>query len=165
VHLGSSALGKNLAITKVDSKDCLFVALGGKSLVHLDGLNIEDFQLGSFFAWSGNHNAYSGFEMMLDQRRPEDISPLPAIRKNAKSWNTSYEEDAKHVQARFALTPPLFRAVLDDFRAPPDSKVDLQTYGAVLSADRLPPLTAPSQEKNAEEQTAPEIPSSSKKSP
>lgn len=157
VHLGSSALGKNLAITKVDAKDCLFVALGGKSLVHLDGLEIEDSQLGKCLTWTGNHNAYSGFEMMLDQKRPEEIIPLPAIKKDAKSWNMfAGEEDAKHIQARFALKRPLFQALLGDFRPMPDPKVELQSYGAVLSADRLPPLAPMAEEKSAEAQTAPE---------
>ncbi|HMF18048.1 MAG TPA: hypothetical protein VKE98_12625, partial [Gemmataceae bacterium] len=157
VHLGSSPLGKSLAITKVDAKDSLFVALGGKSLVHLDGIDIEEGQLGKVLAWSGNHNAYSGFDMMLDQKRPEENTLLPTIRKDKNSWkDVAGEEEARHVQARFAMKRPLFQAQLDDFRALPEPKVDLQTYGTVLTPDRLPPLAAPGEEKKAEEQAAPE---------
>ncbi len=160
VHLGSSTLGKGLALTKVESRDCLFVALGGKSLIHLEGLPIDDNQLEKYFTWSGNHNAYSGFDMMLDQKRPErELIQQPPIKKDAQSWNTfANEDDAKHVQARFDLTRrPLFRALLDDFRVRPDPKVDLQTYGADLKADKLPPLASPAEGKSAEEQAAPEI--------
>ena len=164
VHLGSSTLGKGLAITKVDSKDCLFVALGGKSLVHLDGLEIDDNQLEKVFTWTGKHNAYSGFvEMMLDQKRPEENIQMPAIKMDAKSWNT-YEEDAKHVQAKFALTRPLFQARLEDFRPLPDPKVELKTYGAL--PERLPPLAAPAEEKSVVDQAAQiPMPTLSKKSP
>jgi serine/threonine protein kinase len=158
VHLASSPLGKGLAITKVDAKDCLFVALGGKSLVHLDGIDIEENKLDKVLAWSGNHNAYSGFDMMLDQKRPEEINLMPTIRKDAKSWKDLFgEQDAKHVQARFAMKRPLFQALLDDFRALPDPKVDLQNYGAVFTPERMPPLAAPAEENNAEEKVAPEV--------
>jgi serine/threonine protein kinase len=117
--------------------DCLFASSGGKSLVHLDGVDTDD-QMRRLFTWGeGRHNAYSNFAQMLDQqpREPEAMSLPPYDR--ARWEQLTQESDGRFVKAKFASPPAeglLARVVPSDFRFKAES--DLNGYGADL--ERLP---------------------------
>src|SRR5262249_10617433 len=60
---------KGLVPTQVKSStNCLFASAGGKSLVHLEGVDTDE-QLRRLFSWGeGRHNLYSNFTLLLDQQ-------------------------------------------------------------------------------------------------
>jgi tRNA A-37 threonylcarbamoyl transferase component Bud32 len=118
-------------------RDCLFASSGGKSLVHLDGVDTDD-QMRRLFTWGeGQHNAYSNFAQLLDQqpREPEAMS-LPPYDK--RRWEQlTQETDGKFDKVKFASPPGegmLARVLPADFRIKAES--ELHGYGADM--ERLP---------------------------
>jgi serine/threonine protein kinase len=116
--------------------DCLFASSGGKSLVHLDGVDTED-QMRRLISWGeGRHNAYCNFAQLMDQQpREADMSLLPFDRQRWEDFTR--ELDGRFGKAKFASPPgegALPRVLPGDFRIKAES--DLNGYGADL--DRLP---------------------------
>lgn len=142
VHLRALASGKGLSPTRLDARDCLFVAMNGKPLIHLDRLDVEDSRLRDAFHWAGAHNAYCGFATFLDQQRPDDASP--SLRYDEKAWRAhTMEADSKVLQARFDLLAnrPMSQTVPDDCKPKAEWRNELQSYGANLDSIPLPPMT------------------------
>ncbi|MBM4070223.1 MAG: serine/threonine protein kinase [Planctomycetes bacterium] len=143
VQLRALASGKGIAPTRLDARDCLFVAMNGKPLIYLDRLDVEDSRLRDAFNWTGSHNAFSGFRYFLDQQRPEEVIPLPPLRYDEKAWRMhTMEADSKFLQARFdfSASRPMSQSVLDDCRPKTEWRTELQNYGANLDSIPLPPM-------------------------
>jgi hypothetical protein len=57
--------------------DCLFVpGPSGRSLVHLEGVEVEEKTLREKLQWEGDRNAYVTFPSLLDRQPPGDEMPL-----------------------------------------------------------------------------------------
>lgn len=119
-------------------RDCLFASSGGKSLVHLDGVDTDD-QMRRLLTWGeGQHNVYSNFAQMLDQqpREPEMMSLPPYDKRRWEQF--TQETDGKFDKVKF--TAPLgdgamlARAVPADFRIRAESEV----HGCGADPERLP---------------------------
>jgi Protein kinase domain len=129
--------GRGLAQTQVQAANCLFAAAGGKSLVHLDGVDTDE-QMKRVFVWAGGqNNVYSNFPQLLDQqpREPEMMS-VPAYDKTRWEGFTR-EADGRFERVRFAAPPAEgqhAKATPADFKV--KAEADLQGTGADL--DRLP---------------------------
>jgi serine/threonine protein kinase len=150
---GSIKTGKGLVKTQVEPRDCLFVSLAGKPLVYLDGLDTDDSHLPEYLDWvNATHNAYSGYEKLLDQLRPGDF-PVSPLRMEETLWRRFAKEDgdSKYIQAKFSLPEVLAQGRLEDFK--PQAK-ELEKFGHNLDSTRLPPLAAPRTPKPAVEQEA-----------
>lgn len=142
--------GKSVVVTEVQNvKNSLFVALGTKPFLTFD---LGEQRLDDVFSWRGDHNAYWGYDKLVDL-------PRSAEKLLVEDWRNQREADSKHVQGRFTFARefnrPLSQAPLDLFKI--DPKMELQTYGTFLTAEMLPRFdpqrkTEPSgSEKNSEE--------------
>ena len=124
--------GKSLVFMDVENaKSNLFVALGTKPLLSFD---LSDQRIDDFFSWRGDHNAYWGYEKLLDMPRSSEAFMVD-------EWRNKQESDLKQVAGRFTFARdfnrPLSQASLDLFKVDP---TELQGYGAMLSPDMLPRL-------------------------
>jgi len=130
---------KGLVPTQIRSaSNCLFMSAGGKSLVHLEGVDTEE-QMKRLFWWGdSSHNFYSNFSPSLLDQQPtgtSDAMPPPPYGKT--QWESfTGEQDARFERLRLntPLTSdtPLTKVVASDFRA--KSEANLQGYGAELDA-------------------------------
>jgi len=141
----------------VIAKDSLFVSMAARPLIFLDTLDIDDNHLKDCLSWiEGEHNAYSGYDKLLDHVPPAGIIPLPAIRMDEKSWKMfANEEEPKYVQAKFTLPSvrALCQAKPEAFKQSGEPRVDLDRYGARLNTLlMLPPLALPPAVPNAAEE-------------
>jgi hypothetical protein len=79
-HLIQLQAGKDLkGLVPVVCKptDCLFVpAPAGRSLLHVEGAEVEEKALREKLQWDGDRNAYGAFTSLLDQQPPGDEMPL-----------------------------------------------------------------------------------------
>src|SRR5262249_7295079 len=128
-----------LILTQVKSAThCLFVAVNGKSLIHLDGIDTED-QMKRAIGWSeGRHNAYSNFTTWLDQKLWSDIESMSPVPYGKTQWEAfGGESDSRFERINFATPLPelsLVRALPENFKPP--AEANLQGYGAEM--ERLP---------------------------
>jgi hypothetical protein len=146
VHLAAGPGGKGLAPTSVSAANCLFAAAGGKSFIHLDGPDSEK-QMKELFSWDGRHNAYDGFDKLLDQQPAGEAMVM--LRYDQDKWRMfANESDPQPLFMRarcfdLATDRPLAQAVPEDFKVKPEFRTQLQNYGASLARDALPRLTQP----------------------
>jgi hypothetical protein len=141
VYLRAGKTGKGLVPTRVKSaSDCLFAAAGGKTLVHLSGLDSEE--VDRVFAWEGRHNAYSNFERVLDQRplAEEGMAPKPFDQDRWQTFAKESDPQPLFLKVKFDVPSPeerpLAEALPAMFKVKADPKAELQDYGADI--DQLP---------------------------
>jgi serine/threonine protein kinase len=139
---------KNAVPVQVESKNCLFQATGGKSLVHLEGPDPGEDRMRSLVQWKPEHNAY-GVESLVDNQPPNDEMPGRPV--SAKEW----QKLAGELNSRFSPQMPILQLLRTDLpltQALPQNfrlRSDLpQGFGAV--ADALP-LPTPSAVSKSEE--------------
>ncbi len=141
VRLRAAPKGEGLIKTKVEAKDSLFVAVAGKPLVDLDGVDTDDNHLRVYVNWTGSRNAFSGFKSYLEQRPQE--TPLAPIRYDERSWRIfTMDEDSRFLPSKMVLV---------DLKIKSEPTVDLQNTGANLDSSQLPPLTPPRPNSTADE--------------
>jgi hypothetical protein len=111
--------------------DCLFVAAGGRALVHLDGPDTSEDRMKLLLAWEGHHNLYSRFNDMLDQQ-PRDAMDMRPPPYDKDKWKGFTGEDARFTGVALADPPApeesLVRLTPARFRVKAD--LDPQGYGA-----------------------------------
>ncbi len=127
---------KNFVPFQWKPSNCLFVSLTGKSLVHLEGMDVSDEKLKEKLTWEGSRNAYGNFMDLLDQQpRGTDMRP-PAYGEDR--WKTfTGESDARFERVKFA-TPPEPNS-LQRVRPMQFQTIDLQDFGANLEQVPTPP--------------------------
>jgi hypothetical protein len=139
---------KGLVTTQVNSaKDCLFVSVLGKSLVHLEGMDGDE-QMKRLLYWvESRHNAYSNFKEYLDQESGSS-GMMPPVPYRRRQWEEFAHEDTDkfervvHFHGALAQDAPLARVMAADFRT--KAETNLQEYGA--DVERLP---RPAEESSA----------------
>jgi serine/threonine protein kinase len=68
----------SMPAVQVDSKDCVFQAAGGKSLVHLEGPDPGE-RINALLLWKAENNIYGLFENLMDNQPFDDKMPAPPI--------------------------------------------------------------------------------------
>jgi len=120
--------------------NCLFVSAGGKSLVHLEGVDTEE-QMKRIFSWGeSGHNLYSNFTASLLDQLPfggNEVPAMPPLPYSRAQWEGfTQEQNARFERLRFNVpTAPdasLSRVLAADFKTKPEANV--QGYGADLDA-------------------------------
>jgi serine/threonine protein kinase len=128
---------KGLVRTQVSPvANCLFVAGGGKALIHLDGVDNDD-QMRRLVSWDDSHdNDYSNFTQYLDQQSYSESSMMPPPPYGKVQWEDfAQERNSKYEKVRLSNLPTdLAKTAPSDFKVRPDAS--LPTCGADL--DRLP---------------------------
>lgn len=130
---------RGLLKTEVTAQDCLFAsAAGGKSLIHLEGMDSEN-QVRGLLAWASNRanpNVYSNFSPMLDQMPKDQESMLmPLNRQDWLTFTREPPEAALFERVTFPGAPVdggWTKAAPAQFRAKSES--DLSRAGADLDA-------------------------------
>jgi hypothetical protein len=146
VHLAAGPGGKGLGPTSVSAVNCLFAAAGPKSFIHLDGPDTEK-QMKELLSWDGRHNAYDGFDKLLDQQPAGEAMVM--LRYDQDKWRMFANEGDPQplfMRARcfdWSTDRPLAQAVPEDFKVKPEYRGQLQNYGASLGRDALPRLIQP----------------------
>jgi serine/threonine protein kinase len=138
-----SRSGKGLVRTHVSSvTNSLFVSgTGGRALVHLDGVDTDD-QMRRFLTWGDSqHNAYSGFERLLDQQPQQPDSMAPPAYGTTQWKDFTQEQGGRFDRVRFSspLAPETFaKATPADFK--PKAEANWQGYGVDVERllERLP---------------------------
>jgi serine/threonine protein kinase len=119
--------------------NCLFVSAGGKSLVHLEGVDTED-QMKRLFSWGeSRHNLYSNFTPSILDQQPSggNDALMPPLPYGKTQWEGfTQEQDARFERLRFSALPapdaPLSKVLAAEFKTKPEANV--QGYGADLEA-------------------------------
>ncbi len=134
VTLKATRHARGLLKTEVTAHDCLFAAAGGKSLVHLEGMDSER-QVSGLLSWRKGEkaNVYSGFSPLLDQvPRNEDAMPMPPYDRTRWGQFTGEGGEATFKRAQFSAAPaaeePWTKVTASHFRLKPDA--DLPRCGA-----------------------------------
>jgi serine/threonine protein kinase len=113
-------------------ESCLFLSAAGKSLIHLDGPEASLQKMQRLLTWQGQHNAYSNFPYLLDQKpNSEDMSADPY---NQKMWKEfTNETDGQFFPSlKLAETPgDLARALPGKFRVKIEG--DPMDYGVEIN--------------------------------
>jgi serine/threonine protein kinase len=139
VQLRAGKNGKGLVPTVVSAVNCLFAAAGNKAFVFLDGLDGEK-QMKELFSWEGRHNAYDGFDKLLDQLTAGESMVM--LRYDQEKWRMfANESDPQPLFLRarcFDFDRPLAQVMPEDFRAKGDMRLQLLTYGSTLTRDSMP---------------------------
>jgi serine/threonine protein kinase len=134
---------KGFIPTQVDrAQNSLFVGLGDKPFVVVEGNDSGDSNPRDYLVWTGEHNAYATFEKMLSMRPEEGPS---FFSMNSKSWIEFYREtDAKFPTAPLGLGSGLTRspwtASPELFTLSAEQREELLPFGAVLNPESLPSL-------------------------
>jgi serine/threonine protein kinase len=112
--------------------DCLFVAAGGKALVHLDGPDTSEDRMKALFLWEGHHNAYSRFTDMLDQQPRDvmDMRPPPYDKEKWKGFTGESDGVFKGVALADPPSPDESLVHLGPARFRVKADPDQQGYGA-----------------------------------
>ncbi|MBI3407791.1 MAG: serine/threonine protein kinase [Planctomycetes bacterium] len=136
---------KGLVLTRVESaRDCLFVSLLEKPLVHLEANENTEEAIRGYFDWKGGHNAFANFNIeKIIETRPEDS--LSSTGMDAARWAEVFKEpDSKFLSAEFQMPLPLKRSLWlahpEDFQPRSVSREALNSFGAILTPDSLPLL-------------------------
>lgn len=135
---------KGLVFTRIErSRDCLFVALAGKPLVHLEGIDTSEQRMRDFLEWNADRNAYCGFDKFLEQHHADEgLMPLRLDKEGWRQFTT--ESDPKFVRAKFEILPwpdhSLAIALPVHFAAKAEFRAELQPFGASLDMIHLPKL-------------------------
>jgi hypothetical protein len=151
LYLRAGKSGKGLVPAAVSAVNCLFAAAGDRTFIHLDGPDSEK-QMKELFFWEGRHNAYSGFDNLLDQ---QPAGETVMLRYDQQKWRMFFNEGDPQplfVRARCFDPPadrPLSQALPEDFRPRPDLRAQLLTYGSTLTRDALPRLSGAEQNGQA----------------
>jgi hypothetical protein len=130
---------KGLVLTQCKVTNCLFLSAGGKSLIHLDGVDTEE-QMKRLFAWGDSgHNVYSNFTSSLLDQQPSGGSDamMPPPPYGRTQWESfTGEQDARFERLRLstslAADTSLAKAVPADFKIKPEANV--QGYGVDLES-------------------------------
>jgi len=160
VQLRAGKNGKGLVPTGVSAVNCLFAAGGSKAFINLDGLDGEK-QMKELFIWEGRHNAYDGFDRLLDQQPAGEAMVM--LRYDQEKWRMFANESDPQplfVRARcfeLGADRPLAQVVPEDFRAKGELRLQLLNYGSTLTRDSLPRATGaePAPEPAASEPSGP----------
>jgi len=141
VQLRAGKNGKGLVPTSVSAHNCLFAAAGSKAFIYLDGVESEK-QMKELFTWDGRHNAYDGFDKLLDQQPAGESMVM--LRYDQEKWRMfANESDPQPLFLRarcfdLGADRPLADVVPEDFRAKGDLRPQLLNYGSTLTRDNLP---------------------------
>jgi hypothetical protein len=141
VQLRAGKNGKGLVPTSVGAQNCLFASAGSKAFIYLDGLDGEK-QMRELFLWEGSHNAYDGFDKLLDQQPVGEAMVM--LRFDQEKWRMFANESDPQplfVRARcfdLAADRSLVQVLPEDFRPTSDLRLQLAPYGSTLTRDTLP---------------------------
>jgi serine/threonine protein kinase len=132
VRLRADKDGKEPVPVQVNpATNCLFASAEGKSLIHLDGLEVPQGQMKHLFTWeNGKQNAYSKFQPMLDQQANGEMSLPPYDQLLWKSFTGEVDGHFSGV-VRFVDPPvndaPLARTLPAQFKVKAEAD---QGFGA-----------------------------------
>jgi hypothetical protein len=138
--------GPGLPATQVSCADSLLVALGGRSLVHLDGAETDE-QVRQLVLWGEGRQTYYGNvgAALLDvQPGATDRAPAPLDAERWLAFTRERPTARPFVRVRFAAPAPdrpLARSRPGDFRpryADPDRPPEADTGEVGAPVDRLP---------------------------
>lgn len=165
LQLADKKTGNSLLSTDVLASHCLFAAHNGKPLVHLEGVSSME-QLRQCLSWRGTHNAYCGYETVLEQQAL-DGGMGGTMKLSDQNWRSLFGEQLDNGDRKSAsrfdkatlavdilnsgtfadLTPGALRSALAELQeqmhslSPGPETGDLDNYGAQLS--QLQRLTFP----------------------
>jgi len=126
------------------------MSAGGKSLVHLEGVDTED-QMKRLFSWGeSRHNFYSNYTPSLLDQQPSggnDAAAMPPLPYGKAQWEGfTQEQDSRFERLRFnvplAADTPLSKVLASDFKPKPET--NFQGYGADVDALPKPSESAAS---------------------
>jgi hypothetical protein len=129
VRLQALTPGKDSVVIQVNpATGCLFASAEGKSLVHLEGVDLGTEQMKSLFSWDGGRqNVYSKFQPMLDQAPQGDELPAPPMdQQRWKQFTGEMDAVFPFPPVKFAeppespLSTSLVRATPNQFRVASD---------------------------------------------
>ena len=119
-----------------DAHDCLFVALTSSfPMVSFEGLEASEQKVKELFSWNGGHNAYWGYEYLLEQSKTSD--GMVPLRLDLDSWpKFTGEFDARFPRSKFEMPPGsgtvLSQTPLQNFVLKNGLRSELMHYGANL---------------------------------
>jgi serine/threonine protein kinase len=124
---------KELLVTRVDATRNLFVGPSAKPLILLEGLEGEE-QMKRLFSWKGGHNAYSGYETLLETQPTGE--GVRAFRLDQAAWGMFAGEsdpEPRFLKLKFDFAARIDRSLSQvlpgELRV---EGVDLQDAGAAL---------------------------------
>lgn len=138
--LRAGKTGKGLVPTKVDADHNLFVSVDMRPLVRLEGADGDE-QIRKLLVFKGDHNAYGGFDSLLETYPPNESIPMQCKLMDWRRLTEDNENTQRFGRVRFEGNTKLLnqdngyllKVEPNDFRIDRvETKLDLQGYGAPL---------------------------------
>ncbi len=112
-HVQPGKISKGFVPVKVETaQNSLFVSLADKPLVLLEGNDISDENIRNYLDWTGDHNAFCGFDSLMQVVRPGETQSV--LTMGLASWLKAFKEtDTKSLLEPFSFPAPTARFALD----------------------------------------------------